>query len=92
MTILYAKQKALTIQKAPLILKELNKLIDSTTKEISLSFIPPGEQKQKIDHSELTQSQLKKWGLKYHELHFGKPDADFYIDDKANDIFGWFSS
>ena len=48
--------------------------------------------KTKIDHSELTQSQLKKWGLKYHELHFGKPDADFYIDYKANDIFGWFSS
>jgi len=35
-----------------------------------------------MDWSEITQKQLKSWGLKYHELHFGKPAADFYIDDK----------
>jgi len=45
-----------------------------------------------IDHSELTKLQLNQWGLKYHELHFGKPNADFYIDDKAVDIFGWFKN
>ena len=32
---------------------------------------------------ELTKSQLKKWGLKYHELIFGKPSYDIFIDDKA---------
>lgn len=31
---------------------------------------------------EITQRQLADWGLKYHELHFGKPNADFYVDDK----------
>ena len=36
-----------------------------------------------IDWSEITKSQLILWGLKFHELHFGKPYADFYIDDKA---------
>lgn len=46
----------------------------------------------KIDHSELTKFQLNQWGLKYHELHFGKPNADFYIDDKAVDKFGWFNN
>ncbi len=35
-----------------------------------------------IDWSETTRKQLERWGVKYHELHFGKPHADFYIDDK----------
>ena len=34
-----------------------------------------------IDWSEITNSQLIGWGLKFHELHFGKPYADLYIDD-----------
>lgn len=46
--------------------------------------------KTKIDWSELTKKQLSAWGLKYHELHFGKPYADYYIDDKAKDVFDWF--
>ncbi len=35
-----------------------------------------------IDWKDITVQQLKEWGLKYHELHFGKPNADYYIDDK----------
>ena len=31
----------------------------------------------------VTLEQLKKWNVKYHELHLGKPCNDFYIDDKA---------
>ena len=27
--------------------------------------------------------QLKNWGLNYHELIFGKPSYDIFIDDKA---------
>lgn len=37
-----------------------------------------------------TETQLKVWGCKYHVLIFGKPSADYYIDDKAirdNDFF-----
>ncbi len=30
-----------------------------------------------------TEAQLKKWGLKYHFLIFGKPSGDIYIDDKG---------
>ena len=37
----------------------------------------------KKDFLELTKSQLNKWGLKYDKLYMGKPDADYYIDDKA---------
>ena len=39
-----------------------------------------------IDWSDITKQQLSDWGLKYHELKFGKPNADIYIDDKFYDI------
>ena len=29
-----------------------------------------------------TKIQLKKWNLKYHNLIFGKPSYDLFIDDK----------
>ena len=31
----------------------------------------------------MTKNQLKDWGVKYHSLKLGKPEADIYIDDKA---------
>jgi N-acylneuraminate cytidylyltransferase len=31
----------------------------------------------------VTERQLADWGVKYHALHFGKPAADFYVDDRA---------
>lgn len=37
----------------------------------------------------LTEKQLKKWNVKYHELIFGKPFAHYYIDNKAIDILNW---
>ena len=43
-----------------------------------------------INHEELTLKQLKTWGVSYHKILFGKPAADYYIDDKAKDIFLWF--
>ncbi len=39
-----------------------------------------------IDWSEVTRRQLGLWGVRYHELHFGKPNADYYIDDKMMDM------
>ena len=35
------------------------------------------------DWRKATEIQLKKWGVKYHELIFGKPAYDIFIDDKA---------
>ncbi len=31
----------------------------------------------------ITTYQLKKWGLKYHQIYFGKPSFDVMIDDKS---------
>ena len=39
----------------------------------------------------ITESQLDRWGCKYHQLILGKPNGDVYIDDKGindNDFFG----
>ena len=36
-----------------------------------------------IDWKNVTETQLKAWGLKYHQLILGKPAADIYVDDKA---------
>jgi hypothetical protein len=35
-----------------------------------------------IDWREVTESQFKRWGVKYHDLKFGKPVYDLFIDDK----------
>jgi phosphoglycolate phosphatase-like HAD superfamily hydrolase len=36
-----------------------------------------------INWRELTESQLKLWGVKYHELQLGKPFAHVYVDDRG---------
>ena len=42
-----------------------------------------------IDWRTLTEKQLIDWGVKYHKLIMGKPFADYYIDNKATDVFDW---
>lgn len=34
------------------------------------------------DWTEVTRTQLERWGVHYHQLLFGKPHADGYIDDR----------
>ena len=43
----------------------------------------------KIDWKKLTELQLSKWGVNYHQLIFGKPEANYYIDDKGLSIDEW---
>ena len=31
----------------------------------------------KVDHRQLTEKQLKGWGVQYHELHFGRVVTDW---------------
>jgi ribonucleotide monophosphatase NagD (HAD superfamily) len=35
------------------------------------------------DWRKLTEKQMRKWGVRYHQLIFGKPSADFFVDDRA---------
>ena len=67
------------------------RLTNSMMKATRLSSLPPevwvcflGQLNvPMIDGTKVTLEQLKKWNVKYHELHLGKPAGDFYIDDKA---------
>jgi SAM-dependent methyltransferase len=43
----------------------------------------------RIDWRELTERQLREWGVKYHEVLLGKPHADVYIDDRAINTEDW---
>jgi hypothetical protein len=45
-----------------------------------------------IDWRPTTERQMREWGVKYHELHLGKPTADVYVDDKAVNADAWRSS
>tara|TARA_R110002012_G_C11411526_1_gene587107 strand:+ start:396 stop:716 length:321 start_codon:yes stop_codon:yes gene_type:complete len=35
-----------------------------------------------IDWRDVTERQFEKWGVKYHDLRFGKPIYDLFIDDR----------
>lgn len=41
------------------------------------------------DWSSITIQQFKDWGVKYHELKFGKPNYDLFIDDKNMNTKDW---
>ena len=42
-----------------------------------------------IDWREVTEQQFAKWGVKFHELKFGKPIYDIFIDDKNVNVADW---
>ena len=39
-----------------------------------------------IDWKPVTEKQMQDWGVKYDEVHMGKPNADYYVDDKMLDL------
>jgi CMP-N-acetylneuraminic acid synthetase len=52
----------------------------------TITLFTARDYKTGINWEKTTKKQLSQWGIKYHELKFGKPDADFYVDDKSLDI------
>jgi len=44
-----------------------------------------------IDWRALTEDQLDKWGVKYHELQLGKPFAHIYVDDRGMSDSNFFA-
>lgn len=41
------------------------------------------------DWRQQTEKQFQDWGVKYHELKFGKPYYDLFIDDKNLNTENW---
>jgi hypothetical protein len=77
-------------------IEKINKLYDEGNHIIYLTARGMGRSKNSrllaYKHFyDVTYSQLKSWGCKFHELHLGKPSGDYYIDDKginSDDFFG----
>jgi uncharacterized HAD superfamily protein len=42
-----------------------------------------------IDWTDVTKKQFKDWNVKYHDLKFGKPYYDLFIDDKNMNVKNW---
>ena len=42
-----------------------------------------------IDWESATKQQFEEWGVKYHDLKFGKPIYDLFIDDKNMNTGDW---
>ena len=42
-----------------------------------------------IDWTDVTRKQFSDWGVKYHDLKFGKPYYDLFIDDKNINTLNW---
>lgn len=64
-------------------IKGVNKLFDKGHKII---FFTARGTMTGINWRRITKAQLKRWGVKYHKLIFGKPEGDFFIDDRGKDI------
>ena len=69
-------------------IKLINKLYDEGNKIIFLTARGMGRSGNSVAFaekafSELTEKQLKDWGVKYNQLFLGKPSGDIYIDDKG---------
>jgi hypothetical protein len=43
------------------------------------------------DWRALTEEQLAAWGVNYHNLYFGKPHYDWFIDDKNINSNDWLN-
>lgn len=43
-----------------------------------------------LDWREVTRKQINSWNVKHHELKFGKPASDFYLDDKSLTLSGFY--
>ncbi|MGE4158107.1 MAG: hypothetical protein AB7F75_03295 [Planctomycetota bacterium] len=58
---------------------KLQKLYDAGHKIVLFTARGSGSGR---DWSEATRKQMKEWGIPHHDLRFGKPAADWYIDDR----------
>ena len=76
-------------------IKEINKLYDKGNTIKYFTARGMGRYAGRSDKAiesfyAITESQLDRWGCKYHELILGKPSGDVYIDDKGIDANEFF--
>ena len=69
-------------------IKKINNLYDSGNKIV---YWTARGTMTGVDWRATTEKQFEKWGVKYHELMFGKPVYDLFIDDKSISSERFFS-
>ena len=68
------------------VINHINQLFNDG--EIIIMFTSRGTNSGK-DWYKFTRSQIDGWGVKYHKLLMGKPQADIFIDDRCANIDDW---
>ena len=61
-------------------IKKINKLYDEKN---TIVYWTARGTVSGIDWSGVTKDQFIEWGVKYHDIKFGKPNYDLFIDDKS---------
>ena len=69
-------------------LEKINNLYEDGHKIIFMTARGMGRSNNNRDSAykefyDFTYSQLRNWGLNFHELYLGKPEGDIFIDDKG---------
>jgi hypothetical protein len=72
--------------------KAINKVNELYSKGHRVTFWTARGTVTGIDWRKLTESQLEAWGVNYHELKFGKPAYDYFIDDKNINSIDWLNA
>ena len=67
-------------------IEKINKLYDSGDTIVYWTARGTGSG---IDWESATKQQFEEWGVKYHDLKFGKPIYDLFIDDKNMNTGDW---
>jgi hypothetical protein len=70
----------------PEIIRQINRLYETGNRIV---FHTARGSETHIDWKSVTERQLKDWNVKYHDLVFGKPAADVYVDDKGINVRDW---
>lgn len=77
-----------TAEPIPLAIDKVNRLYSEGH---SIIFWTARGTQSGLDWRQLTESQLLSWGVQYHDLKFGKPVYDYFIDDKNINSLDWLN-
>mgnify|MGYP003659007017 FL=1 len=76
-------------------IRKINRLYDEGNIIILQTARGMGRHNNNVDAAieefyDMTNKQVKVWGLKFHYLFLGKPAADVYVDDKGKKDVDFF--
>jgi len=71
-------------------IEKINKLYDEGHTIIYITARGLKSGRGESHYIPITESQLRLWGCKYHELAFKSHDADVFVDDKAVNVEEFF--